>query len=586
MAELYRGKIVGSQGFEKLVAIKRILPHLANQDEFVKAFIDEARLAAHLHHPNIVQIYDFGEMEDSYFISMEYLSGVTLKSVLQKAQESGKALKLPLSLFYIIPLVCEGLEYAHNLRDLSGKPLNIIHRDIGPQNIFITFDGEVKLIDFGIAKASSHDATTYVGSLKGKLAYMSPEQASGENIDRRSDIFSVGILLYELATGQRLYSGETQQILAKASAADFKPAEEIKHGLPTMLYSIIATALAKDRNERYQSAAELQNDLEKCADELSVRLSTRHLAGYMHELFKAESSQEEVALRHAAQVESNGQAVVPEPTLPGGAPEPTVFETKKPPKPVNWKLLLTALLVAAIGAIFLLDVPATIKVRQQLSAIQWPSAWLNKTLDGLARSTSQVEEQVQSKINEITTPPPAPPPPVDRHGESVAYLDSLLQAENQESIGDLEVLDAAVSYLIIEYPEEAMTKLLGLTRLYPQQAICYYHLGRLYWSTDEFDAAKESYSKAINLDPAMDRALYNLGLIQAQHGELERALSLFHKVVELAPDYLDEALFNLALLYHQKGEHSKSLQLLDQAVQHNPGNERARKLLAKLQKNR
>ncbi len=594
MAELFRGKIIGSQGFEKLVAIKKILPHLANQDEFVKAFIDEARLAAFLQHPNIVQIYDFGQMEDSYFISMEYLSGVTLKTVMQKAEEMGKPLKLPLSLFYILPLVCEGLNYAHQLKDLSGKALNIIHRDIGPQNIFITFDGEVKLIDFGIAKASSHDTTTYVGSLKGKLAYMSPEQASGKEIDLRSDLFSVGILLYELATGKRLYSGETQKLLALAGQAEFAPAEEVKQGLPVMLYDIIRKALAKDPADRYQTAAALRLDLEKCADELSVRLSTRHLAGYMHDLFKDENSREEQALRHAAQMEGSGVVSVDEPTLPGGGEDKTLFDLPAPP-PKRGRLLallLCVFIALGVSTIFVVDSPTTRQLRAQASSIEWPPAWFVSAFDTVISSSSQVEESIHNQITEIAETvqeggEPLPlPAAIDRHGEALEYLASIRAAEDAAALDDYEMLDLQVSYLIMEFPEEARQQLLALAVQFPDKAILYYHLGRLHWSVHESPQAMENYLKAIELDATMHRALNNLALLFAQSGEVEKALPLMHRVVEMEPEYIDEVLFNMAILYRQKGEQAKSLQLLQQAVGYNPGNERAVKLLAKIRENR
>jgi serine/threonine protein kinase len=208
MAQLYRAKITGVQGFEKLIAIKMILPHLLGEKELISSFIDEAKLAALLSHQNIVQIYDFGRMENSYYIAMEYLRGKDLRYIFQKSKER----KLPLNVeqaLYVISRICSGLDYAHKLKDFQGKPLNIIHRDISPQNILITYEGEVKILDFGIAKAASQSTITQHGMIKGKVAYMSPEQASGQKIDLRSDIFSIGILLYELLTHTRMFTGDT-----------------------------------------------------------------------------------------------------------------------------------------------------------------------------------------------------------------------------------------------------------------------------------------------------------------------------------------------------------------------------------------
>ena len=195
MAQLYKGKMIGVEGFEKLVAIKQILPHLVEEKEFISSFIDEAKLAAMLHHQNIVQIYDFGNMEGTYYIAMEYLQGRDLRIIINRAKEIHKPLHLEQILF-IMSNICSGLDYAHKMKDFEGKPLNIIHRDISPQNIMITYEGEVKILDFGIAKAATQRTLTHMWMIKGKVAYMSPEQAAGKIIDYRSYIFSAGILFY------------------------------------------------------------------------------------------------------------------------------------------------------------------------------------------------------------------------------------------------------------------------------------------------------------------------------------------------------------------------------------------------------
>jgi serine/threonine protein kinase len=234
MAELHRAMITGVQGFEKLIAVKKILPHLTIEEELVDSFIDEAKLAALLHHQNIVQIYDFGSVEKSYFIAMEYLFGKDLRNVMDKAKQDGSPLSLEYAL-YVVSRVASGLNYAHNLKDFQGKQLNIIHRDISPQNIFITYEGDVKIVDFGIAKAATQSTMTQVGMIKGKVAYMSPEQADGKTIDYRSDIFSLGIILYELVTGEKMFQGDTMQILSKVRSAEFPPPDEVIKDVPDKL---------------------------------------------------------------------------------------------------------------------------------------------------------------------------------------------------------------------------------------------------------------------------------------------------------------------------------------------------------------
>jgi tRNA A-37 threonylcarbamoyl transferase component Bud32 len=195
MAEVFRAKRAGVEGFEKVVAVKRILPHLSDNKEFVDMFIDEAKMVAGLTHPNIVQIFDLGKIDKSYYIAMEYVHGRDLRTILRRAKEKGLRLPLDLSVF-IVAQVCSSLEFAHRKKDEQARPMMIVHRDVSPQNILISFEGDVKLTDFGIAKAATKATSTDVGALRGKLLYMSPEQAWGKAMDRRSDLFSLGIVFY------------------------------------------------------------------------------------------------------------------------------------------------------------------------------------------------------------------------------------------------------------------------------------------------------------------------------------------------------------------------------------------------------
>jgi serine/threonine protein kinase len=287
MAELFRAKLTGVQGFEKLIAIKKILPNLSEEENLITAFIDEAKLAALLHHENIVQIYDFGSMDEEYFIAMEFLFGKDLRTIRRTAKKRDLALGLE-NILYVTSRICAGLDYSHNLKDLQGRPLNIIHRDINPQNILITYEGQVKIIDFGIAKAASQNTKTRENLIKGKLAYMSPEQANGRVIDHRSDIFSTGIIMYELLAVRRMFSGETMHVLSLVRDAQYDPPEEVIPDLPPKLNDILRRALAKDPDDRYQSAGEMLADLEEAAFELSLRPNARTFAIYMKELFEEE----------------------------------------------------------------------------------------------------------------------------------------------------------------------------------------------------------------------------------------------------------------------------------------------------------
>jgi serine/threonine protein kinase/tetratricopeptide (TPR) repeat protein len=291
MAELYLAKNTELKHVEKLIAIKRLLPHFASEENLVKSFIDEARLASVLQHQNIVQIYDCGTTEDSYYIEMEYLLGKDLAQVINKAKLNAQPLSLAYSLF-IVAQICSGLDYAHKQKDAQGKPLNIIHRDISPQNIMMTYAGNVKIVDFGIAKAATQTTKTQVGMIKGKIAYMSPEQAEGKTIDHRSDIFSIGIILYELVTAKRMFQDEdTLKLLTLVRRAEFEPPERVNKALPPKLYEILHKSLAKEPEQRYQFTDEMLADLEGCMNHLP-RPTPRGLSQYMHQLFTEEIAAE------------------------------------------------------------------------------------------------------------------------------------------------------------------------------------------------------------------------------------------------------------------------------------------------------
>jgi TonB family protein len=261
MAEVYRARMQGVEGFQKIVAIKRILPHLTDNEEFVRMFVDEAKVAAQLQHPNIIHIYDLGKIERSYFIAMEYIDGRDLRSILRTLEEKRARLPLGLALF-ITSRLAAALDYAHRKHDLQGKAMTLVHRDISPQNVLISYDGDIKLCDFGIAKAASKASHTRAGALKGKLQYMSPEQAWGKDIDSRSDIFSLGLVLYEMLTGRKGFAGDSElSILEQVRTPRLIPPRELDPAIPPEVERVVMRALKEKREERYQSAAELAADL-------------------------------------------------------------------------------------------------------------------------------------------------------------------------------------------------------------------------------------------------------------------------------------------------------------------------------------
>jgi len=262
MAEVWLARKTGIEGFERLVVIKRILPHLAEDPEFVQMFLNEAKIAARFNHPNIAQIYDLGEVNGTYFIAMEYVHGEDLGRVMRKAWSTGAWIARPLAI-RVVASAGEGLSYAHAKADEQGRPLRVVHRDISPQNILISFDGSVKVVDFGIAKAADQASMTKSGAIKGKFAYMSPEQAAGKPLDHRSDIFALGLVLYELLTGIRPLKRDSELgTLQAALECSIEPPSRVAD-VPRELDSVVMKALAKAADDRYRDARQFQMALEE-----------------------------------------------------------------------------------------------------------------------------------------------------------------------------------------------------------------------------------------------------------------------------------------------------------------------------------
>jgi serine/threonine protein kinase len=314
MAEVFKAKRSGVEGFEKIVAVKRILPHLSDNQEFVDMFVNEAKMVAGLTHPNIVQIFDLGRIDTSYYIAMEYVHGRDLRTILRRAKDRGLRMPLDLAL-RIASLVCSALEYAHRKKDDRGRPMEIVHRDISPQNILISFEGDVKLTDFGIAKAATKASTTDRGALRGKLLYMSPEQAWGRPMDRRSDLFSLGLVLYETITDQKPFlggsAGSEMSVLETVRECRIGPPREANPRIPEELDRLVIKALAKDPDARFQDASEMGRGLDRVLRERHAPTSTEQ-ARFMELLFDREEREEAVPEDHAfAESVAAGDAELP-----------------------------------------------------------------------------------------------------------------------------------------------------------------------------------------------------------------------------------------------------------------------------------
>ena len=398
---MFRAQTGGASGFVKEVVIKRILPSFNGDRNFVRMFVDEARIAARLHHPNIVQVFDFDVVDGQYYIAMEYVEGVDLRTLLETASQRGQPLNIPVCLF-IVKEVAKALDYAHRRRH-KGKPLNIIHRDVSPHNVMLSFSGSVKLTDFGIAKASSRATRTQEGIVKGKTSYMSPEQAAGHALDPRSDLFALGTLFYELVTMRRLFIGETErEILLKVINADVPSPRSTRRDLPASVEKVIMTLLAKKRERRYDGAASLLKALGRLYRELAEAPAEFSLQERLQSLFPDRVRQDSV-------LEDSSW---PDPELfdaPGGTP---IREARE---------------LRGGTEVQVHDTHVDIETRVT-DPIQVPVAEAQVGASVGARNPSPTVPMDQPPTD--TPPPPAPPPPV--RTETPFKRQSVVSGKDQE----------------------------------------------------------------------------------------------------------------------------------------------------------
>ena len=562
MAELYMGKITGDQGFEKLVCIKKILPHLTGDEGLVKSFIDEAKLAAYLNHENIVQIYDFGNMEGAYFITMEYLFGKDLRAITNKAS----TIELPIGLenaIHIISRICAGLDYAHKLKNFQGRPLNIIHRDISPQNIFVTYDGQVKIIDFGIAKATSMDETTQFGLVKGKAAYMSPEQADGRAIDYRSDIFSTGILLYELVTGRRMYEGETLDIISKAKNAEFEPPQNMVKDIHPRLLHTLNRALAKDLDQRYQSGGEMQRDLDECSYQLSLRPNAVHMSHYMTTLFREESLGEERVMRNV----SKGGWLEATDTANAGGTEPYWMNVPRSDGVEDDYEKTVVLKRGALGR----------RTRPLLVAFGLGIILLIGILLFFIFGGENVETKMSHALKALS---------LNEFDKAEAIFNDIIEEDPSMDERIAEVYSSALLNRAIQVqeidPNASENLLIKAIELNPDNGKVYLSLGTLYNLTGDYPKAVDMYKRISKDSDEFPQALMSLGRIYEKENNLDLAEETYRMLVNLAPPFLDEALIRLAKVQEMKGDLVSSIVSLKQAAMVNPENETAKNLLIQM----
>jgi eukaryotic-like serine/threonine-protein kinase len=386
MAEVYRAKAFGVEGFERIVAVKRILPSIAVDTDFIKMFIDEAKLAVQLNHANIAQIFDLGKVDGNYYIALEYVHGKDLRHLFDQQVAQGETLPIELAC-YVMMKICEGLDYAHRKRDAQGRALELVHRDVSPQNMLISFEGEVKLCDFGIAKAATKSTQTRAGILKGKFGYLSPEQVRGESVDQRSDIFGIGIVLHELLTGERLFVGDSDlSTIEKVRNVEVKPPRALNPAVPQELERVVLKALARDKNERFQTALELHDALQNVLLDVGQRgqpFGRKELRAFMLAQFPSDAARDPEAVGNLEGAESLASATTDVTPIVAPTESNAVYkETRDVPEEAN-------------------KTPATIL---GMPAVLPPA-------DLAAPSPGRASVPPPPPRNGATTRPPAPPSP-------------------------------------------------------------------------------------------------------------------------------------------------------------------------------
>ena len=352
MAEIFKAKSFSHAGFEKLLVIKRILQHHSENEDFVKMFIDEAKISVQLQHPNIVHIYDFGKLHSNCYIAMECVNGKDVKQILRKLAVRRKYLPEEYAV-YIAHETLAGLDYAHNKSSLHGEPLKIVHRDMSPSNVLVSYEGDVKVADFGIAKAEHRAYDTKDGILKGKFEYMSPEQTRGKSVSGLTDVFSTGIILWEMLTGRRMFKTESDlATLEKIKAGGYPPPSVLNPHISARLDAIVMKALSLDTQARYPNALSFQNALASYLSPNSPTAIKRSMSGFLHELFTEEREEEKQALEAGSQV---AQELFTRPEDLSLEPEwqeelntagPTLHQAASPPRSFVTPLLVLLVVLA------------------------------------------------------------------------------------------------------------------------------------------------------------------------------------------------------------------------------------------------
>src|SRR5947209_5029241 len=329
MGEIYLAKQQGPAGFQKILVVKKILAHLTENKEFIEAFLGEARLAAQMNHRNVVQVFELGEEAGAYFIAMEYVAGKSLRDVIDAAIKRKEKMH-PEHARVIAEMICDGTSYAHNLTDMTGRSLNLVHRDLNPQNVLVSYTGDVKVIDFGIAKSEMSTVKTEAGMIKGKFVYMSPEQSQAKKLDKRSDIFAIGITLYEMLTGINPFHKNNIVLTLEAVQRYDPPPPSDSDPAYAPFDPIVAKALTKDRDRRYSDASEMMDDLRRVV----LPRPPERLSQLMQRIFRAQVEEEQKMLMDSDQLRLSSSGPKKTPARPAHTPpKPSAMHQTQPDEP-------------------------------------------------------------------------------------------------------------------------------------------------------------------------------------------------------------------------------------------------------------
>jgi len=589
-AEFYLAQKRDEKSLEKPIVIKKMLPNLTSEEGFIKTFINEAKLAAFLEHRNIIKTYDFGTIDGTYFVAMEYLFGKSLRAIDSTSKQKERRISLGNAL-HVTAQICSGLDYAHKLKDPLGNNGCIIHRNICPDSVFITYNGQIKLTDFSVSTNGSSDDKSQMDIMKGKLAYMSPQQVDGKSIDHRSDIFSTAILLYEMVTGKKMFDGETMQVFSRVRQARFDPPESIVDCQYPKVYEIINRALEKEPEKRYQSAGEMLADLKKVTMAIPSRPTAANLGEYMKGLFEermdADSPVEEPSPQETAQTYSgepsnqvtnvedipeqnpqqidSGRQAQPARSTPDPdekvetAEKPHIMPAEGRPKKGNAKAFWYAALAATLVVICAVSV------------------WLFWTEPDTMRLTAVESSKLEAAMEALEA---------ERFAEAITLLEEVM-AGNPAMISMVSApysraLQGRASGLVETDPDEAKALLLKAVELDQGSVQWLSQLGLIYLQEKDYTKAIETYQKAADLDSQFAETFFNLGYLYAITKHYPKAEEMYGRVVELAPSFVDEALFNLAVVQKRLHKRAECIKNLERAIKVNPKNKQAKRYLKSL----